>query len=293
MELIGKVVGINRSDKKYNLTVEGISGTYNIKLEDEQKDLVETGFIYMFEVEMHDGVRISYHATSIKLVDKLSLDIKDEVLRHYLESSPLNKDESIKIIDNYINKIDNKILKDITRNIIDKYKDNYYTYPAATKMHHAYIGGLVYHVIGMLKMADAYIETYPFIDKNYLYAGIILHDIGKTKEFTGEQNTQYSLEGQLLGHISIGMIDIAIEASILGYSNTKELLYLEHMILSHHGQPLYGSPKKPMFAEAIALSFIDNTDSKLRVLGEELEKTEVDNYTETIGVLDRIKAYKI
>lgn len=294
MQIIGKIDGINTSDGMLNLLVNTKNGSINLKLNKEYEDKIELGLIYDFDVEeIKNSVRTSYPIKNFKKIDELSIDIKEDILRYYLPHCDLTSKELSEIINNYISKIDNKILKEITIELVNKYYDDFYTYPAAAKMHHAYVGGLAYHVVGMLKLADGFLIDYPFLDKDYLYSGIILHDIGKVKEFDGNQNTQYTVSGQLLGHISIGMIDVAVTANKLGYGDTKEVLYLCHMILSHHGQPLYGSPKKPMFAEALALSFIDNADSKFRVVGEELAKINEGELTENIGVLERQKIFKI
>ena len=145
----------------------------------------------------------------------------------------------------------------------------------------------------MLHLADGFIENYPYLDKDYIYAGIMLHDIGKAIELTGCIDTAYSLEGQLLGHLVIGAMEIEKAAEKLGYSGTKEVLYLEHMLVSHHGLPQFGAAKKPMTAEALCLWHIDTIDSKFRTLGEVLEGTESETFTDAIGVFDRSKVWKI
>ena len=159
-------------------------------------------------------------------------------------------------------------------------------------MHHAYVGGLVHHCLSMLHLADAFIANFSYLNKDYLYAGIILHDIGKATELDGVVDTAYSLEGQLIGHLVIGAIDIANAAKELGYEGAEEVLLLKHMLISHHGLPQFGSAKKPMTPEALALWYIDTIDSKFRVLGTELEKVEKGSFTENIGVIDKMKIYK-
>ena len=144
----------------------------------------------------------------------------------------------------------------------------------------------------MLKLAKAFIDNYPYLNKDYLYAGILLHDLGKTRELSGVQASEYTLDGQLLGHLVIGALEISKMAERLGYSEAKEVKALEHMLISHHGQPQFGAAKRPMTPEAVALWYIDTVDSKFRVLGEELEKTKSSHFTDTIGVLDKIKIYK-
>lgn len=159
-------------------------------------------------------------------------------------------------------------------------------------MHHAYVGGLVHHSLSMLKMADSFIANYNYLKKDYLYAGVILHDIGKAIELDGLVNTSYTVEGQLIGHLVIGAIEIGKMAEKLGYGDAKEVLVLEHMLISHHGVPQFGSAKKPMTAEALALWYIDTIDSKFRVLEVELAKTNVGEFTDAVSVVDKMKFYK-
>lgn len=294
MEIIGKVLGMNTSDGMINIAVgDENKQIFNIKCSYEESGLFKIGKIYKFIVEQVIAERVSYQMIQAYDVDKLECDETDKILRSFLNSAPISLEESKDKVYEYINSIDNDIIKNITNSLVKQYEKEFFIYPAASKMHHSYVGGLAYHSIGMLKMADAFIENYPYLNKNYLYAGIILHDIGKIVELTGPQNTEYTLNGQLLGHLVIGAMEVDRVANELGYLGTKEVLVLEHMLVSHHGQPLFGAAKKPATPEALVLWYIDTIDSKFRVLGEELAKTEVDSYTDHIGVLDKAKIYKV
>lgn len=292
MLFIGKISQMNTSDGRINLLViDKNENQLNLKIKSDEKILL--GHVYAFEYEKQEGERVSYLVKSYQEVEELPLTLMDETLRDFYKSSPISLENSEEEITSYISKIDNKIVRKITEFLVFHYHDKFYTYPAATKMHHAYIGGLAYHCIGMLHMADGFILNYPYLNKDYIYAGIILHDIGKTSELTGRVDTSYSLEGQLLGHLVLGAMEIEKAAEKLGYLGTKEVLYLEHMLVSHHGLPQFGAAKKPLTAEALCLWQIDTIDSKFRVLGEELAKTESNSYTESIGVLDKTKIWKI
>lgn len=294
MKIIGKVSAMNTSDGQYNLVIDTINDEcYNIKIKINDAEDIQIGGIYQFECDIKTKDRTSYIVTSHQKADELEYKLRNETLRHFLHHSPLSLDEEEKEINKYIDLLDNKVIKDITLCLINKYHDDFFIYPAACKFHHAYVGGLAYHSIGMLKMAEAFILNYPYLDKNYVYAGIMLHDIGKTIELTGVVNTEYSLKGQLLGHLVLGAMEIEETAKILGYADREETLMLEHMLISHHGQPQFGSAKKPMTPEALALWFIDTIDSKFRVLGEELEKTNDHEFTDAIPVIDKSKFYKI
>ena len=293
MLFVGKVSGINTSDGRLNLlVVDKNKSQMNLKIKGENDIIL--GKVYAFEYdEIKGSERTSYVVKSYKEVTELPLSLMNETLRDFYKSSPITLEYSENEINRYLESIENDKIRKICEFLIFTYHDKFYTFPAATKMHHAYVGGLAYHSIGMLHMADSFIENYPYLNKDYIYAGIMLHDIGKAIELTGCVDTQYSLEGQLLGHLVIGAMEIEKAAEKLGFTGDKEVLYLEHMLVSHHGLPQFGAARKPMTAEALCLWHIDTIDSKFRTLGEVLEETESESYTDAIGVLDRAKIWKI
>lgn len=291
--IYARVKGVNTSDNMLNISCELYDNSImNIKTQDKTKVIVP-GIIYKFNIAQNDNSDrpVAYLMDFIKVSDIDDLDEVDRIYRMFDKRNPLTLEELMGTIYSYIEKIDNKILYEITKNLIDKYKEKFFIYPAATKLHHAYIGGLAYHTIGMLNLVDTFISNYTYLDKNYLYSGVILHDLGKIIEFTGVENTEYALEGQLLGHLVIGTYFVKEEAQKLGYESTEEALLLEHMIISHHGQPNFGAAKRPQTAEALVLWYLDTMDSKLRVLGEQFEHTKVGDFTDTIGVLEKVKFY--
>jgi len=289
-----RVKGVNTSDNMLNISCElEDKSIMNIKTQDKTK-VIEPGFIYKFNIAQNDNSDrpVAYLMDYIKVSDIENLDEVDRIYRMFDTRNPLTLEELMGTIYSYVEKIDNKVLYDITKNLIEKYKDKFFIYPAATKLHHAYIGGLAYHTIGMLNLVDTFTQNYTYLDKNYLYSGVILHDLGKIIEFSGVENTEYALEGQLLGHLIIGGYFVKEEAQRLGYQDKEEALLLEHMIISHHGQPNFGAAKRPQTAEALVLWYLDTMDSKLRVLGEQFEHTNVGEFTDTIGVLEKVKFYK-
>ena len=126
----------------------------------------------------------------------------------FYETAKLSSEELAKNINGYFMKIDNKILKLIVSIILKKHFDDFFNYPAAVSMHHNYFSGLAYHTYSMLKLSDAYLELYPFINKDLVYSGIILHDLGKIIELSGPKGTEYTKKGKLLGHITLGVNEI-------------------------------------------------------------------------------------
>ncbi|MCR5350175.1 MAG: HD domain-containing protein [Acholeplasmatales bacterium] len=294
MIIIGKVIGINTSDNMYNISVEDKDkNVLNLKILQSEEIIPKINETYEFDCEVITKDRVSYNILSMTNAKEFDYKKKSDTLRTFYNASPISREDSEKEINKYLNMIENKIIKDITVDILNKYHDDFYIYPAATRMHHAYIGGLSHHTIGMLHLALSMIENYPYLNKDYLISAIILHDITKTKELTEEVFPQYSADGQLLGHLVMGAMEINLSAKKLGYENSKEAMVLEHMIISHHGIPQFGACKKPLIAEALMLWYIDSIDSKFRTLEHELSETEVDEFTQSIGVLEKTKFYKI
>lgn len=136
--------------------------------------------------------------------------------------------------------------------------------PAGKVMHHAYIGGLLEHVLSMAKLAERVLDHYPWLDRSMLLAGVMLHDIGKTEELTYDTGFGYSDEGQLIGHIVIANSWIDEAARELGDRVSVDVVReIKHIVLSHHGKLEFGSPRVPATAEALALHYLDNLDAKL------------------------------
>jgi 3'-5' exoribonuclease len=164
--------------------------------------------------------------------------------------------------------------------------------PAAKGLHHAWIGGLLEHILSLMGMAELAAQHYPEANRDLLLTGVVLHDIGKLRELSWGTSFDYTLEGQLLGHITIGigMIEQKI-AGIPNFPAAKRLL-VEHLVLSHHGEYEYGSPKLPMTAEAILLHYLDNLDAKMQTVRSELARAEASGrsgaeMTEWVRPLER------
>ena len=144
--------------------------------------------------------------------------------------------------------------------------------PAAKTLHHAYIGGLLDHVVSLFKSCDLLCRNYPQIDRDLLLTGAFLHDIGKIHELSFQRSIAYTTKGQLLGHmiIELEMLQAKI-AQVPGFPPELKPL-IEHMIISHHGQYEFGSPKLPMFPEALMLHYLDDLDSKMEAMRAHFER---------------------
>lgn len=223
---------------------------------------------------------------------ELKLSEKERLMRTFYDFAPVDIEVVKTSVEAYLKQLKNPVISKITQTLYDKYSDSFYLYPAATKFHHAYIGGLAHHTETMLRVSEGLLKIYPFLNKDLLISGIILHDICKTIELSNYKEPEYTKEGRLIGHITMGVKAITKVAIENDLYDTEERLLLEHMILSHHYYGNFGSPKKPNIPEALVLHFIDNIDSKLAVLGETLKTIEPGTFTSPIPVLDREKFYK-
>ena len=144
--------------------------------------------------------------------------------------------------------------------------------PAAKSMHHAFIGGMLEHIVSMLGLCDAVARHYPQIHRDLLLTGALLHDIGKLSELSWGTSFDYTMEGQMLGHITIGIGQIDQKVAALpGFPEPLRIL-VQHMVLSHHGKYEYGSPKLPMIPEAVLLHYVDDMDAKMQTMDVEFKK---------------------
>jgi 3'-5' exoribonuclease len=135
--------------------------------------------------------------------------------------------------------------------------------PAATSFHHAYLGGLLEHVLSLIELGDRVSDHYPSLDRDLVLAGIVLHDLGKLEELGYERGFHYTTRGQLIGHITIGLELVQDKMRALPDFPAALKDRIEHIILSHHGKLEFGSPKEPMFPEALVVHYLDDMDSKL------------------------------
>ena len=180
-------------------------------------------------------------------------------------------------------------LKKLTRGMLAIAGDQLKWFPAAQRMHHAERSGLLHHTTDMMRLAEGLLAVYPWLNRDLLLAGVIIHDLGKIEEMKSDRTgnvTDYTRDGQLLGHLVRGITNLNRAAEESGVSGEAVVL-LEHMLLSHHGESEYGSPKPPMFPEAEALHWIDIMDARMNTMKTALDKTPPGAFSEKIYSLDR------
>ena len=209
----------------------------------------------------------------------------------FLPTAPVDQQSLQEEIYSYILRIKNINIQRITRRLVDKYKDKFFSHPAAIRIHHEYMSGLAYHVKCMLNLAEKVCEVYPDLNSDLLYAGVILHDIGKVIELKQSPANEYTKEGKLIGHVAISYSEIIKIASELKIEDTEEVLVLSHMILAQHGKLEYGSPIIPMIKEAEILSLIDLIDSRVAIMRKAIKDVEKGEFTDKIFGMDGRNLY--
>lgn len=184
-------------------------------------------------------------------------------------------------------------LKAVVTYLLKENKEKLLFWPAAFKLHHAIRGGLLMHTLSIVRLAEGVCEVYPFVDRELLLSGIILHDIAKTVEYEISSSglaTGYTVRGNLIGHLADGAIMIRNAADKLGIKSEAVML-LEHMVLSHHGEPEFGAAVRPAFIEAELLSQLDMLDARMFEMREVCEKVEKGDFSGRLWSMDNRKLY--
>ena len=190
-------------------------------------------------------------------------------------------------------KIENPVWQRVVRALYSKYDKEFYSYPAAKTNHHAFESGLAFHTATMVRLADAIGDIYPQLNKSLLFAGIMLHDLAKVIELSGPDDTEYTVRGNLIGHIALIDEEITKVLLELKIDDSKEdVIVLRHVILSHHGLLEYGSPVRPRIMEAEIIHMIDNLDAEMMMMTGALAKVGEGEMTSRIFAMDNRSFYK-
>lgn len=273
----------NKGTPYLSLILEDSSGQLDAKfwnLTEEQVSKYHVGMV----VEAKGDVILYRNALQFR-VQKMH-EIEDAHMADYVQNAPMSKDEMQKEINTYVDMITNDVLNSIVTLILEENEEDFYSYPAATRNHHAFVGGLAYHTLSMARMAVSIADQYTYLDKSLLLAGVLMHDIGKIIELSQPVLAEYTPEGNLLGHISIMNCKIDETAVQLDVGDCEEVVLLKHMVLSHHGKHEFGSPVLPMIPEAEVLSTIDDLDAKLFMMKESIDATKPGEFGPRIFALE-------
>lgn len=212
----------------------------------------------------------------------------------FIKAAPEDPEEMYAYIHGRAESIADEGLRAMALLFLDSEKERLMYYPAAMKNHHAEMSGLLYHIKRMLILGEKACEVYRQLDRDWIVCGVILHDMEKLNEIQSNElgiSNGYTFEGQLLGHLVLGAAKVAEMAKEVGLSSEKTVL-LQHMMVSHHYEPDFGSPKKPMFIEAEMLHYLDMVDAKMFDYEAALSGVDPGQFSERVRTLDNRMLYK-
>lgn len=238
------------------------------------------------------GTVSEFRGTPQVTVDRIRLADDNDTydLSALVPVAPIDVDTTMAEVERLISSITDADYRKICSTMMARHKESLKSIPAAKSVHHGFISGLLMHTATMMKTADFLAGLYgDIIDRSLLLAGTFLHDFAKESEFTFSQLglvTEYSVKGQLLGHLVMGAQEVSNVAAELGIPEDKSVL-LQHMILSHHGEPEFGAAVKPICAESELLSLIDMLDSRMEIYRETLAGLQVGEVSSRIFALDK------
>lgn len=296
------------NSKYVELRVEDKSGTIDGKIWDISiKDLpqIEVGKLVKIrglikEWNSKKQLHIQKHPSTNKPLIRLTTEEDGVSIDDYLKCAPIETKLMLEDLKNVINNFSNEDIKLICAKFVEEYKNELLCYPGAQNLHHSVKGGLLYHIHTMLNVATPIADNYPNINNDLLFAGVILHDIGKIRELDVDENgkaSKYTDEGYLLGHTIQG---IKMLNEIVFSINTERdvkldksvVLLLEHMIASHHFDEMWGAYQKPAFLEAEILHHLDMIDSRVNMVNNVTETLEPNTFSERQWFLNERRIYK-
>jgi len=289
--VVAKEVRQKKTGEHYlSLTLGDRTGHIDAKMWDGVGEVVET-----FErddfVRVKGVVQVYQNKPQLTIHKMIRVDEREIDFADFFPSSKRDPQEMFAELQGIVAAFENPHLKALVDGL---FADpgialRYRTAPAAKMIHHAYLGGLIEHVLSLAALARTVAAHYRQVDLDLLLTGVILHDIGKIFELDYERGFSYSDDGQLLGHITIGLRMIGDRIRAIPGFPPKLGALVEHMVLSHHGELAFGSPKAPMFPEALLLHHLDNLDSKMECMRAAAEKDHniAGNWTSYSTALER------
>ena len=293
----------------WTLSLQDSSGVLDAKKWDYNPEddaiLVKGNVVYI------DGEVLRYrNALQMKVRSCEAVDQDKVEWSRFISCAPMSGEIMKKKLDYTLDHIADEDVRTLTKAMVDHFLEDFLVYPAAVRNHHDYLGGLLFHSLTMADVALNICRVYPNVNRDLVLAGVIIHDLGKTVELSGIRGTAYTLEGKLLGHISIGHAELRATAKRLGYfaiddypveeqskypalQKKKEVaVLLEHIILSHHNVPEFGSPIRPATREAFIVAAIDDLDAKMNILDKAYRGVEPGGLTVKLWNMDDRYFYK-
>ena len=275
-----KQTALTKAGKPYeSLVLQDKTGTLDAKIWDPSSQGIE-------ECDALDYINVMGNVTSFQ--GTLQLNIKrlrkasegEYEPKDYLPVSEYNVEEMYRELQGYVKSLTNPYLKKLASGLFLEDADfakRFQFHSAAKSVHHGFVGGLLEHTLSVTKLCAFFADTYPILNRDLLVTSALFHDIGKLEELSAFPANDYTDEGQLLGHIAMGMEIVGMRIRAIDGFPRKLANELKHCILAHHGELEYGSPKKPAIPEAVALNFADNLDAKMETMKELLANVPAGN----------------
>lgn len=269
-----KQMATAKNGKAYeNVILQDKSGTIDAKIWDPNSSGIG-------EFDALDYVFVTADVTNFQGTLQLNIkrarkaDESEYLPADYLPVSEKNLDQMYAELMKCMERVKNPYLqKLISMYFVENtgFIDAFKKHSAAKTVHHSFVGGLLEHTLGVVKLCMCYLEQYPYLNADLLLTAALFHDVGKLKELSNFPENDYTDDGQLLGHIVMGCELVGFGCRHIKNFPKKLISELQHCILAHHGELEFGSPKKPALAEAMALNYADNTDAKLETMREILK----------------------
>ncbi len=283
----------SKGDSFLDITLSDKSGEINAKLWSYSP--AEHGEYGADDLVKVRGTLSKYQGADQLRIDRIRpvLPSDNVSLEDFVKSADYSGEEMFEELIKIADSFGDITLKTIVKILLERNRESLVFWPAAYKLHHAIRGGLLLHTLSIVRLCESVCKVYPNVDRELLIAGAMLHDIAKTNEFevsaTGTA-TGYSVKGNLIGHLAEGAMmirEVAREFSL----DEETAMLLEHMVLSHHGDPEFGACQRPMFLEAILLSQLDMLDATVYEVNDAVEPLEKGEFSGRMWALDNRKLY--
>lgn len=263
-----------KNGKMYeNVILQDKTGTIDAKIWDPNSSGIED-FEVMDYVFITGDVNCFQGTLQMNIKRARRAQESEYVAADYLPVSEKNIDAMFEELMDCMKQVENPYLQKLIQMYFvenTSFVDAFKKHSAAKTVHHSFVGGLLEHTLGVVKLCECYVKQYPYLNRDLLFTAALFHDIGKLKEISNFPENDYTDDGQLLGHIVMGCELVGFGCRHIKNFPKKLMSELQHCILAHHGELEFGSPKKPALAEAMALNYADNTDAKLETMREILK----------------------
>ena len=302
--------GVKENGSAYwSLVLQDSTGVIEAKKWDFAPE--EEAFLVRGNVVQIDGeVRKYRNARQVKVYYCDPLDQTKVDWSRFIATAPMSLQEMKDKLEFALSKIEDADIRELAAAMVEEFREKFLIWPAAVRNHHEYFSGLLFHSLSMIDVASGICRVYPNVNRDLVLAGVLIHDLGKTIELSGTTAAQFTTEGKLLGHISIGHAELRAKAKELGYfaidslseeeaasrpdlaAKKEKAVLLEHILLSHHTKPEFGSPQMPCTREALVVAMVDDLDAKMAILDKAYRGVEPGGITAKLFNMDDRYFYK-